>query len=65
MKIRLQRAIMLLRPPASLLPSNEAESELFVSLVEGWVHEHGEEWVRNNFLLEMEWRRCKSGAALA
>ena len=65
MKARLERAIMLLKPPTALLPSNEAETELLVSLVEGWVHEHGEEWVRNNFLLELEWRRHKSNATLS
>ncbi len=40
-------------------PSNDGEQELLETLVEGWLEKHGEEWVRNNFLLELEWVRLR------
>jgi hypothetical protein len=52
-----EKAIDLLQLTETQVPRNEDEQELLVRMVQKWIDQHGQEWVRNNFLLGLEWSR--------
>jgi hypothetical protein len=60
MKVTYGQAVQLLNLSSRSMPTSVREADLLVDLVETWLVQHGEAWVKGNFLLEGEWLRQRT-----
>jgi hypothetical protein len=60
MHVTIEEALQLLSLSSESEPKEDSERELLLCLVDGWLDKHGKSWVKNNPLLQHEWRRQKA-----
>jgi hypothetical protein len=60
MKVTYGQAVQLLNLSFRSMPTSVREADLLVDLVETWLVQHGEAWVKANLLLEGEWLRQRA-----
>ncbi len=60
MKVTYDQAVLLLNLSSRSMPTSVREADLLLNLVETWLVQHGEPWVKANLLLEGEWLRQRA-----